>query len=335
MGFNKDLTGVRFGKLVAQRYAGTNKHRQTLWEVLCDCGKTKVVTQGSLHCGNVKSCGCSRRENKNNAKIVVGDVFGMLTVQKLFGKTSSRDLLWDCMCKCGRTVKKTTAYLLRQSKHAKSCGCYRFGKPVDLTGKVFSRLTVIGPVPVEERGVDFWYCQCSCGATSVVSGRSLRNEIVKSCGCLRKLNMQRLHTKISTRKGLSRTPEYAAWRSMRTRCLPTAKGHATYYDLGVRVCEEWLDRECGFDRFLAHVGNKPTPGHSLDRIDCAKGYFPGNVRWSTGVEQAANVRKRVRLEQWLREELTAELHRRGFDVVPKVHAQVFRLVDYAQKEDVV
>lgn len=52
-----DLTGQRFGRLVAIKRA-TNIKKRTMWECKCDCGRTKVVDAHSLRLGHTKSCGC-------------------------------------------------------------------------------------------------------------------------------------------------------------------------------------------------------------------------------------------------------------------------------------
>jgi hypothetical protein len=46
----------------------------------------------------------------------------------------------------------------------------------------------------------------------------------------------------------------------------------------------------GYAAFLRHIGPRPSPEHSLDRIDNARGYEPGNVRWATIYQQARNTR---------------------------------------------
>lgn len=71
---------------------------------------------------------------------------------------------------------------------------------------------------------------------------------------------------------------------MRTRCLnPNAAAYKRYGAKGVTVAPEWDS----FERFLADVGERP-PGTTLDRIDGTLGYAPGNCRWATATEQAAN-----------------------------------------------
>ena len=50
---------------------------------------------------------------------------------------------------------------------------------------------------------------------------------------------------------------------------------------------EWAN---SFAAFLRDVGERPSLGHSIDRIDNTKGYVPGNVRWATRSEQGRNKR---------------------------------------------
>lgn len=63
---------------------------------------------------------------------------------------------------------------------------------------------------------------------------------------------------------------------------------------GITVCDEWRG-DGGFERFLAHIGPRPSRGHSIDRIDNDRGYEPGNVRWATPREQTNNRRNTIRL----------------------------------------
>lgn len=55
-----DLTGQRFGKLtVISRKE--NIGNSAAWLCQCDCGNTTIQTRNNLRQGNVKSCGCSKR----------------------------------------------------------------------------------------------------------------------------------------------------------------------------------------------------------------------------------------------------------------------------------
>lgn len=60
----KDLTGERFGKLVAVKPTNDRRHGEIVWECLCDCGNTTYVSSGNLNSGNTQSCGCLRRKMK-------------------------------------------------------------------------------------------------------------------------------------------------------------------------------------------------------------------------------------------------------------------------------
>lgn len=59
-------------------------------------------------------------------------------------------------------------------------------KRIDLTGKTFGRLTVLGFSHNNARGQAYWVCKCECGAQSTIRGSHLKSGLIKSCGCLRK-----------------------------------------------------------------------------------------------------------------------------------------------------
>ncbi len=62
-----DLTGQRFGKLVALTpiYSG-EKDTHTLWSCQCDCGNIVEIDMGNLRAGKSLSCGCSNSEQEEN-----------------------------------------------------------------------------------------------------------------------------------------------------------------------------------------------------------------------------------------------------------------------------
>lgn len=84
--------------------------------------------------------------------------------------------------------------------------------------------------------------------------------------------------------GLSRTKTYKAWYGMLYRCNNSKNdSYHCYGGRGITVCSRWLT----FANFLADMGEAPV-GLSLDRIDNDGNYEPGNCRWATLQEQAAN-----------------------------------------------
>lgn len=98
------------------------------------------------------------------------------------------------------------------------------------------------------------------------------------------------------RKG-AKTPEYWAWINMVSRCSNENRSDYPHYGgRGIRVAAIWLGHG-GFERFLEHLGRRPSSQHSIDRIDNDCGYEPGNVRWASRGEQSRN-RRSVRLIEY-------------------------------------
>jgi len=151
----------------------------------------------------------------------------------------------------------------------------------DLSGKRFSRWTAVYHV---SHGI--WECKCDCGTTSKVNGKNLRYGNSKSCGCLRVdigATKNRTHGHTANREY---SPEYNAYRNMLRRCFEkTNEKYPQYGGRGISVCDRW---NASFDNFFADMGKKPSPLHSLDRVDVNEGYSPGNCRWATPKEQARN-----------------------------------------------
>ena len=87
--------------------------------------------------------------------------------------------------------------------------------------------------------------------------------------------------------GMTKTPEHYAWCHMKYRCLnPDNKHYSDYGGRGIKICDRWLN----FENFFADMGSRPSPKHSLDRVDNNDNYRPGNCRWATKAEQENNKR---------------------------------------------
>ncbi|HDX9500141.1 TPA: AP2 domain-containing protein, partial [Bacillus thuringiensis] len=120
-----------------------------------------------------------------------------------------------------------------------------------------------------------WNCLCDCGNERVVDGYSLSKGSSKSCGCN------------NIKHGMKHTPEYNIWGLMKSRCSNlNDSGWENYGARGITVCERWLD----FSNFIEDMGERPSPEHSLDRIDVNGNYCKANCRWATHLEQAHNKR---------------------------------------------
>lgn len=86
--------------------------------------------------------------------------------------------------------------------------------------------------------------------------------------------------------GMCRTPEYKSWEGAKNRCFnPNGQAADRYINRGITMCEEW-SRD--FLAFYRDMGPKPTPAHSLERVDNNLGYAPSNCRWATAQEQQSN-----------------------------------------------
>lgn len=59
-----DITGQRFGNLVARERAGRTAHKHVLWLCVCDCGLEAVVEGRVLRAGQCRSCGCLTPRSK-------------------------------------------------------------------------------------------------------------------------------------------------------------------------------------------------------------------------------------------------------------------------------
>ena len=99
-------------------------------------------------------------------------------------------------------------------------------------------------------------------------------------------------------------PLYNLWIAMKRRCYSKQyTGYINYGARGITVCDRWLK---DFWAFVEDMGPRPSPKHSLGRIDNMGPYSPKNCRWETATQQARNKRSTV-----LTVELAAEIKRRS------------------------
>jgi len=159
---------------------------------------------------------------------------------------------------------------------------------MDLTGNQYGRLTVLRFVGVSTTNAKYWECQCECGAIKTIAAKHFTTGKTVSCRCFGNENTSRVNRTHGESNWTGDTPEYRAYMSAKQRCTsPSIKCWHNYGGRGIEF------RFATYEEFLAEVGRKPTPQHSLERIDVDGHYEVGNVKWATAQEQARNKRGNV------------------------------------------
>lgn len=163
---------------------------------------------------------------------------------------------------------------------------------IDLSKQTFGKLTVVSFAGMRNNGA-VWNCRCECGVEKPVSSNVLRMGKARSCGC-GQVQSVTVHGLFKAAPGSNKNPAFPCWQAMLGRCLVVTHGSYNNYGAkGIKVCDRWLS----FDNFFEDIGPRPSKKHTLDRYPDGYGdYEPGNVRWATAVEQAANRKSTYRIE---------------------------------------
>jgi hypothetical protein len=166
-----------------------------------------------------------------------------------------------CECGCGKRVPASE----RPDRQRRFLPHHRFGKKMR---------------PPNPSGL----CMCGCGRATSLAIRSQRNR-----GDVKGQPVKFIKGHFSGGRythGMCFSPEYSAYHSARARC--TNSNSPAWENYGGRGIKFLFT---SFKQFLAEVGKKPSPKHSIDRYPNNDGnYEPGNVRWATITQQLTNRR---------------------------------------------
>ncbi len=194
-----DLTGKRFGKLVAlyevDKHESKNGNKRITWHCKCDCGNETDVMALNLTRNHTTSCGCARSEGRKKLqRDITGERFGHLVgIRKVESKNGLTR--WLFKCDCGNEVEcylpnVTTG---KTKSCGKSCGLKshyydnikKKGYRKNLVGQRFGKLVVLEQLE-DKNGWTQFRCKCDCGNEKITSGNNLIYGYTQSCGCLHK-----------------------------------------------------------------------------------------------------------------------------------------------------
>ncbi len=225
-----DLTGQRFGRLVALKCIGRNRQGNAVWLCLCDCGEEHTSAATHLREGDTQSCGCLQRDLMSARRLdLTGQRFERLTALESVGLHRNGCVLWRCQCACGNEHVADTGHL--QAGDVQSCGCLSrelllTRRLLDITGWRFGRLVAVKRVGLKPGRGAMWLCQCDCGEEYTSNVSNLRSGRIQSCGCLhRELARERMRrmprrtgrAHHSYKHGGSGSVKYKRWRNQQRR----------------------------------------------------------------------------------------------------------------------
>lgn len=159
---------------------------------------------------------------------------------------------------------------------------------IDFENNQFGFLTPIGKSETKSKYGIVWRFRCKCGNEVEKIAHRVFSGNTRSCGCYIPPDRSPL------KHGLHGHYFYNAWCNIIDRCTNPNNGRwDSYGGRGITIFHDWRHDP---QKFLDHLGPRPSQKHTIDRIDNNKGYEPGNVRWADRKTQHRNKRDNVLIE---------------------------------------
>lgn len=154
-----------------------------------------------------------------------------------------------------------------------------------LPGTIYGNFTILNELVERDKyGGTQYNVRCICGREMMLLGTRVKCKKLKSCGCLTIIRPVIKHN-------LYGSSEYSSWQHMKARCCNiNSHVYHHYGGRGIKICDRWVN---SFQNFIDDMGFKPTPKHTIDRVDNNGDYEPGNCKWVTISEQQRNRRNNV------------------------------------------
>lgn len=199
---HKDITGQRFGRLVALQKTGRRIHGMNVeWEFRCDCGALTCTSVHAVKNGNTNSCGCYGKDRvaETQRLQLAGKRIGSLTAVKFshnFTKAngSKGQAYWLWQCDCGEQLTASGASISNRFKRQNNVACMKCAaknraskRAHDYTGQRFGMLTGVRQLDLSKSPATArWQWQCDCGCTCERLPSNVKANSNPSCGCAKK-----------------------------------------------------------------------------------------------------------------------------------------------------
>lgn len=161
----------------------------------------------------------------------------------------------------------------------------------ELLGRQFDFLRVDKYLGHDKHGKPLWECTCTCGMPDCLQIVQAVSQRLKYTTKRKKKCRGRI------KHGMSKHPLYIKWGGMYQRCYnKDLEEYKDYGGRGIRVCDEWLDKETGFQTFYDWaISTGWRKGLTIERNDPDGNYCPKNCSWIPPGSQARNKRNTIRI----------------------------------------